>query len=84
MYIISKLKISNGCPIPWAGPAAAAYRIRVRTVGCSGNVQVTRRDGIDNCPNISNFSQSDSDDDGIGNSCDNCIAIFNPDQIIVN
>jgi len=28
-------------------------------------------DNVDNCPNVSNMSQTDSDGDGIGNACDN-------------
>ena len=38
-------------------------------------------DGIDNCPENSNLSQSDSDGDGVGNACDNCPYTSNPDQL---
>jgi len=52
-------------------------------------------DGLDNCPAVANNSQSDSNNNGIGNACDpvtdsdgdgvldgidNCPAIPNPDQ----
>tara|TARA_B100001939_G_scaffold171270_1_gene147649 strand:- start:376 stop:1854 length:1479 start_codon:yes stop_codon:yes gene_type:complete len=49
-------------------------------------------DSIDNCPDVSNESQTDSNGDGIGDSCsdldfdgiidseDNCYLNFNPDQ----
>ncbi|MFN7964376.1 MAG: thrombospondin type 3 repeat-containing protein [Acidobacteriota bacterium] len=35
----------------------------------------------DNCPRISNASQTDTDLDGVGNACDNCPLIANPDQV---
>jgi len=38
-------------------------------------------DGLDNCPDDTNFSQSDSDGDGVGNACDNCINTSNIDQL---
>ena len=28
-----------------------------------------------------NTSQSDSDNDGVGNACDNCVSVYNPDQL---
>jgi hypothetical protein len=37
-------------------------------------------DAIDTCPTIWNLSQRDSDDDGVGNVCDNCIYGPNPTQ----
>jgi hypothetical protein len=37
-------------------------------------------DEEDNCPYDANTSQSDSDNDGVGNACDNCYGIYNPDQ----
>jgi len=36
--------------------------------------------GVDNCPDISNFDQLDVDGDSVGNVCDNCIAVANTDQ----
>ena len=38
-------------------------------------------DEEDNCPDNTNASQSDSDDDGVGNACDNCTTVYNPNQI---
>ncbi|MFN7964377.1 MAG: thrombospondin type 3 repeat-containing protein [Acidobacteriota bacterium] len=34
----------------------------------------------DNCPRVSNASQTDTDVDGVGNACDNCPTVVNPDQ----
>ena len=35
---------------------------------------------VDNCPFVANASQTDTDDDTVGDLCDNCPAVFNPDQ----
>ncbi|HYV85401.1 MAG TPA: thrombospondin type 3 repeat-containing protein [Patescibacteria group bacterium] len=35
---------------------------------------------LDNCPNVSNPDQRDSDNDGRGDACDNCPFAANPDQ----
>ena len=37
-------------------------------------------DVCDNCPNISNPDQADSESDGVGDVCDNCFNTFNPGQ----
>jgi len=37
-------------------------------------------DGADNCPSVSNPTQTDSDSDGVGDVCDNCPNTANPDQ----
>ena len=34
-------------------------------------------DCVDNCPSVTNASQSDSDLDGAGNACDNCLVAAN-------
>ena len=34
-------------------------------------------DGIDNCPTDANADQADSDNDGIGDACDNCVSVYN-------
>lgn len=39
------------------------------------------RNDIDNCPLVNNVAQKDIDGDGIGNACDNCVAMFNPGQV---
>ena len=39
-------------------------------------------DAFDNCPfNNSNTNQMDSDKDGVGDICDNCITTPNPQQV---
>jgi hypothetical protein len=35
---------------------------------------------LDNCPSVSNASQTDGDTDGVGNVCDNCPTISNSNQ----
>ena len=37
-------------------------------------------DGVDNCPTVSNPTQTDTDSDGFGDPCDNCDQISNPMQ----
>jgi rhodanese-related sulfurtransferase len=41
------------------------------TVGCVDTDGDGFNDDLDNCPDIHNLLQTDSDDDGIGNACDN-------------
>jgi hypothetical protein len=41
-------------------------------------------DTCDNCPEVVNEGQDDSDTDGpdnVGDACDNCPGVYNPDQI---
>jgi len=35
---------------------------------------------LDNCPDVYNPDQADSDVDGVGDLCDNCVDVYNPDQ----
>jgi len=35
---------------------------------------------VDNCPNVPNRSQKDSDGDNVGDVCDNCPSAYNPGQ----
>ena len=37
-------------------------------------------DPLDNCPSVSNVTQTDVDGDGYGDACDNCPVDFNPFQ----
>ena len=37
-------------------------------------------DYMDNCPDIYNPDQTNSDEDSYGNACDNCWYVNNPDQ----
>ncbi len=36
--------------------------------------------GCDNCTNMANADQTDTDGDGVGDACDNCPSVPNPDQ----
>jgi hypothetical protein len=42
--------------------------------------QPSNLSGTDNCPNVVNPDQADTDDDGIGDACDGCPLVSNPDQ----
>ena len=36
--------------------------------------------GYDNCPDVANTTQTDTDSDGLGDACDNCPSVWNSDQ----
>lgn len=39
---------------------------------------------VDNCIDVSNPNQQDTDGDGVGDACDNCLTIANPNQLDSN
>ena len=69
----------------WNQISATSYSLLVlmRSLGgvCIGDEDLDEFCNLqDNCPNISNPDQTDSDGDGIGDACDNCFDIVNIDQ----
>jgi hypothetical protein len=50
----------------------------VRTIDADGDGKLVPND---NCPAVSNASQTDTDGDGIGDACDNCPSKPNPDLL---
>ena len=68
---------------------ALNYSISGNGQNCNGfgdiiiNCVEDDNDGIieDNCPDVDNVDQKDSDSDGVGDACDNCIDQSNEDQL---
>ena len=50
--------------------------------GDADNDQICQNN--DNCPNVANADQADSDVDGVGDVCDNCVLVGNPNQADVD
>lgn len=59
------------------GPMEEVYFEVVRTIDSDGDGTV---DALDNCPFVSNPTQSDIDGDFSGDACDNCPFVPNPGQ----
>ncbi len=71
----------------WSVPAETAFALLVleRSLGGVCGDDFNDQDGIcqgdDNCPDVPNPDQADSDFDHVGDACDNCPDDINPDQL---
>lgn len=67
---------------------SAPINIYGNNTNCASNDAIIAYCGVDgivdNCMDVSNPNQEDTDGDGVGDTCDNCITTANPDQLDAN
>jgi len=67
--LVFEVKIFNGCD-----------ENRTTHIGFDTAEHPAHLSGFDNCPDVPNPDQADTDEDGVGDACDSCPLVPNPDQ----